>query len=300
MQAEPGDRIVRVRYTSPSLNTEIAETLFTLPAAGGARGARDRAIFGRRWGMRRRSTLVHRHRASSRSPRAVSTGCRRGSDDRLAAGRSSGHGDDQRPQDLQPAACRSTRRRREAVGRGLRRARAPESPRRRCPSPCSPRRGSTTRPERPGRSTCGRTSRGTTAQPFTADDVAFTLEAIFDPKVPNSSKHILTVGGAAHPAEVVDPPHDQAASWPSRSRRSSTASGSASCRSTSSEHALADGTFAQAWGIDTPPEKIIGTGPYRLSRYVPAQLLQYTRNPTYWMRDENGGAAPASRPSAPR
>src|SRR5262245_21207049 len=31
--------------------------------------------------------------------------------------------------------------------------------------------------------------------PFTAADVAFTLRAIYDPKVPNSSKHVLTVGG---------------------------------------------------------------------------------------------------------
>jgi peptide/nickel transport system substrate-binding protein len=56
--------------------------------------------------------------------------------------------------------------------------------------------------------------------------------------------------------------------------------------------ALADGTFTQTWGIDTPPEKVVGTGPYRLARYVPAQLLQYVKNPTYWMRDENGGALP--------
>lgn len=25
---------------------------------------------------------------------------------------------------------------------------------------------------------------------------------------------------------------------------------------------------------------------------MPAQLLQYTRNPTYWMKDENGGVLP--------
>lgn len=50
MRAEPGDRVVRVRYASPSLNTEIADSLFSFPprpgleelaidqyAAGGAR-----------------------------------------------------------------------------------------------------------------------------------------------------------------------------------------------------------------------------------------------------------------------
>jgi outer membrane lipoprotein-sorting protein len=35
MRAEPGDRVVRVRYASPSLNTEIADTLFAFPPREG-------------------------------------------------------------------------------------------------------------------------------------------------------------------------------------------------------------------------------------------------------------------------
>lgn len=35
MRAEPGDRVVRVRYASPSLNTEIADNLFTFPPREG-------------------------------------------------------------------------------------------------------------------------------------------------------------------------------------------------------------------------------------------------------------------------
>lgn len=35
MRAEPGDRVVRVRYNSPSLNTEIADALFTFPPREG-------------------------------------------------------------------------------------------------------------------------------------------------------------------------------------------------------------------------------------------------------------------------
>ena len=35
LRAEPGDRVVRIRYASPSLNTEIAETLFKFPAREG-------------------------------------------------------------------------------------------------------------------------------------------------------------------------------------------------------------------------------------------------------------------------
>ncbi len=35
LRAEPGDRVVRVRYNSPSLNTEIADALFTFPPREG-------------------------------------------------------------------------------------------------------------------------------------------------------------------------------------------------------------------------------------------------------------------------
>jgi outer membrane lipoprotein-sorting protein len=35
MRAEPGDRVVRVRYASPSINTEVANTLFSFPPRPG-------------------------------------------------------------------------------------------------------------------------------------------------------------------------------------------------------------------------------------------------------------------------
>ena len=127
--------------------------------------------------------------------------------------------------------------------------------------------------------------------PFTADDVAFTLQAIFDPKVPNSSKHVLMVGGQPIQTEVVDPHTIKLIlAEPFAPLLNSIGFGIVPKHILGAS--LADGTFAQMWGIDTPPEKIVGTGPYRMSRYVPAQLLHYTRNPAYWMRDEQGGALP--------
>ncbi len=128
-------------------------------------------------------------------------------------------------------------------------------------------------------------------QPFTADDVAFTLQAIFDPKVPNSSKHVLTVGGAPIRPEVVDA-HTIRLHLAEPFAPLLNSIGFGILPKHILGPALADGTFAQMWGIDTPPEKIVGTGPYRLVRYVPAQLVQLQRHPRYWMRDENGGELP--------
>ncbi len=128
-------------------------------------------------------------------------------------------------------------------------------------------------------------------QPFTAKDVLFTFDAIYDDKVANSIKHILTIDGQRIKADAPDEytvrltlPRPFAPLLNSMSFDIFPA------------HLLADslkkGTFSQEWGIDTPPEKLVGTGAYTMSRYVPAQFIEYQRNPNYWMKDEAGAAIP--------
>jgi peptide/nickel transport system substrate-binding protein len=128
-------------------------------------------------------------------------------------------------------------------------------------------------------------------QAFTAADVAFTFQAIFDDRVPNSIKHALLVDGQPIKTEVVDDftirlmiprpfaPLISAISFPILPQH---ILGSA----------LQDGTFTQQWGIDTGPDKLIGTGPYRMTRYVPAQFVELQRNPDYWMKDDAGKPLP--------
>src|SRR5262249_4158484 len=127
--------------------------------------------------------------------------------------------------------------------------------------------------------------------PFTAEDVAFTFDAIYDDRVPNSSKHVLTVGGEPIRTAVVDP-HTIRLHLKEPFAPLLNSIGFGILPKHVLGPALADGTFTQSWGVDTPPEKIIGTGPYRLVRYVPAQLLQYARNLSYWMRTEDGDRLP--------
>lgn len=128
-------------------------------------------------------------------------------------------------------------------------------------------------------------------QPFTAADVVFTFNAIFDDRVPNSIKHVLMVNGQPIKVEQVDDftvrmvlpqpfaPLINSIGTPILPQHVLGAS-------------LKDGTFVQKWGIDTPPEKLIGTGPYQMIRYVPAQFIEYRRNPLYWMKDDDGKSLP--------
>jgi len=128
-------------------------------------------------------------------------------------------------------------------------------------------------------------------QPLTAADVVFTFDAIFDERVPNSSKHILLIDGQRIRTEAVDPhtvrmklprpfaPFLNVVTVPVVPRHLL-------------ETSLREGTFAQQWGIDTPPDKLVGSGPYQMVKYVPSQYIQYKRNPSYWMKDEAGRALP--------
>jgi peptide/nickel transport system substrate-binding protein len=128
-------------------------------------------------------------------------------------------------------------------------------------------------------------------EPFTAADVVFTFEAIYHNRVPNSLKHILTIDGQRIQVEAVD---DYTVRF--RLPRPFAPLINSIGMPILPEHVLGEslkaGTFAQQWGVDTPPERLIGTGPYQMVKYVPAQYIQLRRNPRYWMKDESGRPLP--------
>jgi len=127
--------------------------------------------------------------------------------------------------------------------------------------------------------------------PLTAADVAFTLDAIFDDRVANSIKHSLLIDGKRIQSELVDE-FTIKLRLPRPFAPLLNALGFGIIPRHILSAALQQGTFSQAWGVNTPPEQIVGTGPYRLRRYVPAQHLEFQRNPTYWMRDDAGKPLP--------
>jgi peptide/nickel transport system substrate-binding protein len=46
------------------------------------------------------------------------------------------------------------------------------------------------------------------------------------------------------------------------------------------------------WGLDTPPEKLVGNGPFLLEKYTPGERIILKKNPRYWKRDEAGARLP--------
>lgn len=50
--------------------------------------------------------------------------------------------------------------------------------------------------------------------------------------------------------------------------------------------------FEAFWGVTTPPEKFVTSGPFMLERYVPAQRVVFKRNPNYYFVNKEGNKLP--------
>jgi peptide/nickel transport system substrate-binding protein len=127
--------------------------------------------------------------------------------------------------------------------------------------------------------------------PLTADDVLFTFRVIYDKRIPNSLADVLTVAGKPIDVTKVD----------SRTVRFHTAEPFGPfLRSIGipilPRHKLLPayeaGRFTQTWGVNTPPRELVGSGPYIMTEYRPAQRIVYVRNPHYWKVDMAGHRLP--------
>ena len=128
--------------------------------------------------------------------------------------------------------------------------------------------------------------------PFTAADVVFTFQALYDPRTASSLLSAMTVGGkpvtvSAPDAETLIVTYaepfgpgirilDLLPIMPKHKL----------------EAAFTAGTFAKSWAPDTPPTEMASLGPFVLAQYQPAQRMVFERNPRYWRRDDQGVQLP--------
>lgn len=125
-----------------------------------------------------------------------------------------------------------------------------------------------------------------------ADDVLFTFAVYLDEEIGAPNRPLLVIGGEpiavhkldshtvsfelAEPYAVGERLFDSIVILP--------------------EHRLSEvwerGELAAAWGLDTPPEELVGLGPFRVRDYRPGEQLVLERNPHYWKVDADGRALP--------
>ena len=130
--------------------------------------------------------------------------------------------------------------------------------------------------------------------PLTADDVVFTWnDVIYNPKINNPLRDLFIVDGKEFTIMKVDEltikvvtpevyaPMLENFGWETPIMPKHIL-----------EKFVADGTFPSAYGINTDPSQIVGSGPYRLKEYKPAQYTLLERNPYFCEVDKDGARLP--------
>ncbi len=129
--------------------------------------------------------------------------------------------------------------------------------------------------------------------PFDARDVVFTFRAVFDPGVPTALDTLFEGAGGRRPTVDAPDPHHVVFHLPEPNVLFLDSVGSVFiCPEHAMAEAASSGELLDAFGVDTPVDRIPGLGPFRLSAYRPARDLTLTRNPHYWERDGAGERLP--------
>ncbi len=135
-------------------------------------------------------------------------------------------------------------------------------------------------------------ARWSDGKPLTADDVIFTFnDLIFNEAVPNSLRDIFTVEGKRVAVEKIDE-HTVKFALPTAFAPFLRTMSAPILPKHILEDSVKKGTFNATWGVNTPPDQIVGNGPFVLAQYVSGQRVLLKRNPYYWKKDAQGRALP--------
>jgi peptide/nickel transport system substrate-binding protein len=127
---------------------------------------------------------------------------------------------------------------------------------------------------------------------FSADDVVFTFnDLIYNPQIPASARDIFTIEGKFFRVEKID---DYKVKFilPRKFAPFLMGMSQEILPRHVLEESLKEGKFNFTWGLDTPLEQIVGTGPYKLIKYLPGEKVILESNPLYWKKDARGNRLP--------
>jgi peptide/nickel transport system substrate-binding protein len=124
------------------------------------------------------------------------------------------------------------------------------------------------------------------AKPLTADDVIFTWnDVIYNPKINNVVRDQFMIRGKQFTVTKVDDYTIQAVT-PETYAPMTLNFGSVPIMP---KHILAaavkENRFESVYGVNTPPDQIVGSGPYKVKEYKPGQHVMLDRNPFYLAAD---------------
>ena len=131
--------------------------------------------------------------------------------------------------------------------------------------------------------------------PFTADDVIFSFDAIFDERYPNRYSQQYTIGGKPLVYEKVDEFTVRFTSAEVYAPFINDLGFATILPRHILQKAFKEGTLQKQWSSKTAidsPAAIVGTGAFRLHSYRPGERIVYEPNPHYWKSDRLGQRLP--------
>jgi peptide/nickel transport system substrate-binding protein len=129
-------------------------------------------------------------------------------------------------------------------------------------------------------------------EPFSSADVLFSFQALYDPKVDSQIASSLRIDGKPLQVRALDA-HTVAVVFPAPYAPGITLLDALPILPAHKlRKALESGTFREAWGLMTPPNEIVGLGPFVLQEHLAGQRLVFAKNPKFWERDASGRPLP--------
>jgi peptide/nickel transport system substrate-binding protein len=130
--------------------------------------------------------------------------------------------------------------------------------------------------------------------PLTADDIVFTWnDVIYNPAIPSAIRDVFIVDGKKFTVTKVD---DLTVKVVTPEIYAPFLAAFGAGVAIYPKHVLGkyvvNGTFSPAYGVNWKPQNIVGSGPYRLKEYKPAQYTLLERNPYFCEVDKKGRRLP--------
>jgi len=125
-------------------------------------------------------------------------------------------------------------------------------------------------------------------EPLTADDVVFTWDVIYNPEIDNVMRDAFIIGGKKIAVTKLDDLTIQAVTPDIYAPFLENFGGVPILPKHILAKTVADKTFTSAYGVNWQPAEIVGSGPFRLKEYKPAQSILLERNPYFFEVDSNG------------
>ncbi|MGD0745557.1 MAG: ABC transporter substrate-binding protein [Verrucomicrobiota bacterium] len=130
-------------------------------------------------------------------------------------------------------------------------------------------------------------------EPLTADDVVFTWnDVIYNPDIDNVTRDLFVIDGKKFTVAKLDDVTIQVVTPEIYAPFRENFGGTPILPKHILAQTVTDKTFPSAYGVNWDPKKIIGSGPFRIKEYKPAQYILLERNPYFCEVDKKGQRLP--------